>query len=443
MSYVKLNLDNALSFVSQEAVENMKKEVYRTAELLQSQTGAGNDFLGWLNLPYDYDKEEFARILAAAERIKKQAEVLLVIGIGGSYLGAKSAIEMLRKYFGKTDVEIIFVGHQISGTYVNELIDYLKDKEFAINVISKSGTTTEPAIAFRIFKELIEARYGVEEAKNRIYATTDKARGALKGLATTMGYETFIVPDDVGGRYSVLTPVGLLPIACSGVDIVKMMEGAQLAHTECNKIDYDTNPAMQYALARNVLYRNGKAVEILVNYEQCLTYFAEWWKQLYGESEGKDGKGIYVTSASFSTDLHSLGQMIQEGERNIFETVLQVATPTLEQVIPFDEANLDGLNFLAGKTMDYVNKQAFLGTLLAHVDGGVPNIVVEFPEISAFAYGYLAYFFEFACGVSAYTLDINPFNQPGVEAYKKNMFALLGKPGYEDLKASLLAKLNK
>ena len=443
MSYVKLNLDNALSFVSQEAVENMKKEVYRTAELLQSQTGAGNDFLGWLNLPYDYDKEEFARILAAAERIKKQAEVLLVIGIGGSYLGAKSAIEMLRKYFGKTDVEIIFVGHQISGTYVNELIDYLKDKEFAINVISKSGTTTEPAIAFRIFKELIEARYGVEEAKNRIYATTDKARGALKGLATTMGYETFIVPDDVGGRYSVLTPVGLLPIACSGVDIVKMMEGAQLAHTECNKIDYDTNPSMQYALARNVLYRNGKAVEILVNYEQCLTYFAEWWKQLYGESEGKDGKGIYVTSASFSTDLHSLGQMIQEGERNIFETVLQVATPTLEQVIPFDEANLDGLNFLAGKTMDYVNKQAFLGTLLAHVDGGVPNIVVEFPEISAFAYGYLAYFFEFACGVSAYTLDINPFNQPGVEAYKKNMFALLGKPGYEDLKASLLAKLNK
>ena len=443
MSYVKLNLDNALSFVSQEAVENMKTEIVKAAEVLQSQKGAGNDFLGWLNLPLNYDKEEFARILAAAERIKKQAEVLLVIGIGGSYLGAKSAIEMLRKYFGKTDVEIIFVGHQISGTYVNELIDYLKDKEFSINVISKSGTTTEPAIAFRIFKELIEARYGVEEAKNRIYATTDKARGALKGLATAMGYETFIVPDDVGGRYSVLTPVGLLPIACSGVDIVKMMEGAQLAHAECNVLDLEKNPSMQYALARNVLYRNGKAIEILVNYEQCLTYFAEWWKQLYGESEGKDGKGIYVASASFSTDLHSLGQMIQEGERNIFETVLQVTTPILEQVIPFDEANLDGLNFLAGKTMDYVNKQAFLGTLLAHVDGGVPNIVVEFPEISAFAYGYLAYFFEFACGVSAYTLGINPFNQPGVEAYKKNMFALLGKPGYEDLKASLLAKLNK
>ena len=443
MSYVKLNLDNALKFVSNEQVEAMKEEVVNAANVLVSQSGAGNDFLGWLNLPLDYDKEEFDRILAAAERIKKQAEVLLVIGIGGSYLGAKSAIEMLKKYFGNQGVEIIFVGHQISGTYVNELIDYLKDKEFAINVISKSGTTTEPAIAFRIFKELIESRYGVEESKNRIYATTDKARGALKGLATAMGYETFIVPDNVGGRYSVLTPVGLLPIAVSGVDIKQMMAGAQLAHKECNVIDLDSNLAMQYALVRNALYRNGKAIEILVNYEQCLTYFAEWWKQLYGESEGKDGKGIYVASASFSTDLHSLGQMIQDGERNIFETVLQVTTPVSEQVIPFDEANLDGLNFLAGKTMDYVNKQAFLGTLLAHVDGGVPNIVLEFPEISAFTYGYLAYFFEFACGVSAYTLGINPFNQPGVEAYKKNMFALLGKPGYEALAEELKAKLNK
>ena len=443
MSYVKLNLDNALKFVTNEQVEAMKDEVVNAANVLVSQTGAGNDFLGWLNLPLDYDKEEFDRILAAAERIKQQAEVLLVIGIGGSYLGAKSAIEMLKKYFGNQGVEIIFVGHQISGTYVNELIDYLKDKEFAINVISKSGTTTEPAIAFRIFKELIEARYGVEESKNRIYATTDKARGALKGLATAMGYETFIVPDNVGGRYSVLTPVGLLPIAVSGVDIKQMMAGAALAHKECNVIDLDTNLAMQYALVRNALYRSGKVIEILVNYEQNLTYFAEWWKQLYGESEGKDGKGIYVASASFSTDLHSLGQMIQDGERNIFETVLQVTTPVSEQVIPFDEANLDGLNFLAGKTMDYVNKQAFLGTLLAHVDGGVPNIVLEFPEISAFAYGYLAYFFEFACGVSAYTLGINPFNQPGVEAYKKNMFALLGKPGYEALAEELKAKLNK
>ena len=443
MSYVKLNLDNAMKFVNEAEVNAMKAEVVNAANVLVSQSGAGNDFLGWLNLPFDYDKEEFDRILLAAERIKAQADVLLVIGIGGSYLGAKSAIEMLKKYFGNQGVEIIFVGHQISGAYVSELIDYLKDKEFAINVISKSGTTTEPAIAFRIFKELIEARYGVEESKNRIYATTDKARGALKGLAITMGYETFIVPDNVGGRYSVLTPVGLLPIAVSGVDIKEMMAGAQLAHAECSDLNLDTNQAMQYALMRNALYRNGKAVEILVNYEQCLTYFAEWWKQLYGESEGKDGKGIYVASASFSTDLHSLGQMIQDGERNIFETVLQVTTPTKEQVIPFDEANLDGLNFLAGKTMDYVNKQAFLGTLLAHVDGGVPNIVVEFPEISAFAYGYLAYFFEFACGVSAYTLGINPFNQPGVEAYKKNMFALLGKPGYEELAKELANKLNK
>ena len=443
MSYVKLNLENALKFVSSDTIESMKEKIVASADLLVSQKGAGNDFLGWLNLPLDYDKEEFERIVLAAEKIKKQADVLLVIGIGGSYLGAKSAIEMLKKYFGYQGVEIIFVGHQISGTYVSELIEYLKDKEFAINVISKSGTTTEPAIAFRIFKDLIEARYGLEEAKNRIYATTDKARGALKGLATAMGYETFVVPDDVGGRYSVLTPVGLLPIAVSGVDIRKMMEGAQLAHKECSDLNLDTNAAMQYALVRNSLYRSGKAIEILVNYEQSLTYFAEWWKQLYGESEGKDGKGIYVASASFSTDLHSLGQMIQDGERNIFETVLQVTSPITEQVIPYSEENLDGLNFLAGKTMDYVNKQAFLGTLLAHVDGGVPNIVIEFPEISAFAYGYLAYFFEFACGVSAYTLDINPFNQPGVEAYKKNMFALLGKPGYEELAKTLKEKLSK
>ena len=441
MSYLKLNIENALKFVDAKEVEAIKSEIVEAANVLVSKSGAGNDYLGWLDLPLDYDKEEFARILAAAERIKAQADVLLVIGIGGSYLGAKSAIEMLKKYFGNQGLEIIFVGHQISGTYVNELIEYLKDIEFAINVISKSGTTTEPAIAFRIFKNLIEQRYGVEESKKRIYATTDKARGALKGLATTMGYETFIVPDDVGGRYSVLTPVGLLPIACSGVNIQEMMDGAAKAHADFHDLNLDTNLAMQYAMARNLLYRNGKAIEILVNYEPCLTYFAEWWKQLYGESEGKDGKGIWVSSASFSTDLHSLGQMIQEGERNIFETVLQVANPISEQVIPFDEANLDGLNFLAGKTMDYVNKQAFLGTLLAHVDGGVPNIVVEMPNISAYTYGYLAYFFEFACGVSAYTLKINPFNQPGVEAYKKNMFALLGKPGYEELAKALKEKL--
>lgn len=444
MSYLSLNLENAKKFVDDAQYEALKKEIKASGELLLSQKGAGNDFLGWLNLPLDYDKEEFERIIKASEKIKKQAEVLLVIGIGGSYLGAKSAIEMLKKYFGNEGLEIIFVGNQISGTYVNQLINYVKDKEFAINVISKSGTTTEPAIAFRIFRELIEEKYGKEEARNRIYATTDKARGALKSLATAMGYETFVVPDNVGGRYSVLTAVGLLPIACSGVNIEDMMRGARDAHDLYTKnLDVETNDAMRYALMRNALYRSGKAIEILVNYEPCLTYFSEWWKQLYGESEGKDGKGIYVASASFSTDLHSLGQMIQDGERNIFETVLQVKTPTLEQTIPFDKDNLDGLNFLAGKTMDYVNKKAFLGTLLAHVDGGVPNMVIEIPEISAYAYGYLAYFFEFACGVSAYTLGINPFNQPGVEAYKKNMFALLGKPGYEELAESLKKKLNK
>ena len=319
MSYLKLNVENALSFVDKAKCEAFKQEIVDAAKLLVSEKGAGNDYLGWLELPLNYDKEEFERILLAAERIKKQADVLLVIGIGGSYLGAKSAIEMLKKYFNNTGLEIIFVGHQISGTYVNELIEYLKDKEFAINVISKSGTTTEPAIAFRIFKSLIEERYGKEEAKNRIYATTDKARGALKSLATAMGYESFIVPDNIGGRYSVLTAVGLLPIACSGVDIKEMMAGAQKAYEDCHDLNLETNLSMQYALTRNSLYREGKAIEILVNYEPCLTYFSEWWKQLYGESEGKDGKGTYVASASFSTDLHSLGQMIQDGERNIFE----------------------------------------------------------------------------------------------------------------------------
>ena len=443
MSKITLNYKNALGHITEEHIKQNTVNVLEAKNTLINKTGAGNDFLGWLRYPENYDKEEFSRIIAASEKIKKDSDVLVVIGIGGSYLGALAVLEVLKSYFPvKKELEVIFVGHTLSATYTQDLIDYLKDKDFSINVISKSGTTTEPAVAFRLFKELLTKKYG-EDAKNRIYATTDAKKGALRTLANNQGYETFIVPDDVGGRYSVLTPVGLLPIAVSGVDIRQMMAGAQLAHKECSDLNLDTNLAMQYALVRNVLYRNGKVIEILVNYEQCLTYFAEWWKQLYGESEGKDGKGIYVASASFSTDLHSLGQMIQDGERNIFETVLQVTTPVSEQVIPFDEANLDGLNFLAGKTMDYVNKQAFLGTLLAHVDGGVPNIVVEFPEISAFAYGYLAYFFEFACGVSAYTLGINPFNQPGVEAYKKNMFALLGKPGYEALASELLAKLNK
>lgn len=350
---------------------------------------------------------------------------------------------MLKRYFNQDGVEVIFVGNHISSTYTHQLLDYLKDKDYSINVISKSGTTTEPAIAFRIFKEALEEKYGKEEAKNRIYATTDKARGALKTLADAEGYEEFVVPDDVGGRFSVLTAVGLLPIAASGVDIDQMMQGALDSYNYYKEEDVEKNDALKYALVRNVLYRNGKKIEMLVNYEPKLNYFSEWWKQLYGESEGKDGKGIWITSASFSTDLHSLGQMIQDGERTLFETVINVENPEEDIIIKSDKDNLDGLNFLAGKSMDYVNKMAMSGTMLAHVDGGVPNMRVTIPNISAYTYGYMVYFFELACGVSAYTLGVNPFNQPGVESYKKNMFALLGKPGYEKMKDELLAKLNK
>ncbi len=441
--YLNLDVTQAKGFYTSEEFEMMKEEVNAAHKLLRAKTGPGNDFLGWLDLPVDYDKEEFARIKKAALKIKEQSQVLLAIGIGGSYLGARAAIEMLKKYFNNNGVEVIFVGHQISGTYVAELLEYLKDKDFSINVISKSGTTTEPAIAFRIFKDYIEKRYGKEEAKNRIYATTDKARGALKTLANTEGYETFIVPDDVGGRFSVLTPVGLLPIAAAGVDIDAMMQGAKDAYDLYKEENIEDNDALTYALVRNLLYRKGKKLEMLVNYEPRLLFFAEWWKQLYGESEGKDGKGIWITSASFSSDLHSLGQMIQEGERTIFETVLNIESPVADVVIESTDDNLDGLNFLAGKTMDYVNKMAMAGTMIAHVDGGVPNIKVNIPNVSAYSFGYMVYFFEFACGVSAYTLGVNPFNQPGVEAYKKNMFALLGKPGYEQMKAELEAKLNK
>jgi len=441
--YLNLDVTQAKGFYTSEEFEMMKEEVNAAHKLLRAKTGPGNDFLGWLDLPVDYDKDEFARIKKAALKIKEQSQVLLAIGIGGSYLGARAAIEMLKKYFNNNGVEVIFVGHQISGTYVAELLEYLKDKDFSINVISKSGTTTEPAIAFRIFKDYIEKRYGKEEAKNRIYATTDKARGALKTLANTEGYETFIVPDDVGGRFSVLTPVGLLPIAAAGIDIDAMMQGAKDAYDLYKEENIEDNDALTYALVRNLLYRKGKKLEMLVNYEPRLLFFAEWWKQLYGESEGKDGKGIWITSASFSSDLHSLGQMIQEGERTIFETVLNIESPVADVVIESTDDNLDGLNFLAGKTMDYVNKMAMAGTMIAHVDGGVPNIKVNIPNVSAYSFGYMVYFFEFACGVSAYTLGVNPFNQPGVEAYKKNMFALLGKPGYEQMKAELEAKLNK
>lgn len=442
-NYLNLDVSQTKTFYSLEEYQKISKEVEQAHDLLRAKTGAGNDYLGWLDLPVECDKAEIEKIKKAANRIKEQSDVLLAIGIGGSYLGARAAIEMLKSYFNHTGVEVIFVGNQISSTYVADLLDYLENKDFSINVISKSGTTTEPAIAFRIFKEYMENRYGKAEAKNRIYATTDKARGALKTLADAEGYETFVVPDDVGGRFSVLTPVGLLPIAASGVDIDEMLQGARDAHQHYLEKDIEKNEGLQYALIRNLLYRKGKKLEMLVNYEPRLHYFAEWWKQLYGESEGKDGKGIWITSASFSTDLHSLGQMIQEGERTLFETVLNIDTPQRNIVIEQDRDNLDGLNFLAGKTMDYVNKMAMAGTMIAHVDGGVPNMRITIPNVSAYSFGYLVYFFEFACGVSAYTLGVNPFNQPGVEAYKKNMFALLGKPGYEDLKASLETKLKK
>ena len=439
--YLDLDVTQASSFYTQEEYNSVRKDIIAAHQLLRSKQGSGNDFLGWLDLPVEYDKKELTDILTAGKRIQSQSQVLLAIGIGGSYLGARAAIEMLKKYFNQTGVEVIFVGNQISSTYVAELLEYLKDMDFSINVISKSGTTTEPAIAFRIFKEYIEERYGKAEAKNRIYATTDKAKGALKTLADAEGYMTFVVPDDVGGRFSVLTPVGLLPIAAAGIDVEAMLNGAKDAYLYYKEEDVEKNDALKYALVRNTLYRKGKKIEMLVNYEPRLQYFAEWWKQLYGESEGKDGKGIWITSASFSTDLHSLGQMIQDGERTVFETVLNIEKPVSDIVISKDKDNLDGLNFLAGKTMDYVNKMAMTGTMVAHVDGGVPNLRLTIPNVSAYSFGYMVYFFELACGVSAYTLGVNPFNQPGVEAYKKNMFALLGKPGYEDLKQALEEKL--
>ena len=441
----KLNLDVSMaeSFFDKKTFDETKNDVLNAYKILKDKSGEGNDFLGWFNLPMTYDRDEFARIQKAAAKIKANSDVLLSIGIGGSYLGARSAYEMLRKYFNPQGVEVIFVGNQLSSTYISELMDYLKDKDFSINVISKSGTTTEPAIAFRIFKDFMEKKYGKNNIKDRIFATTDKAKGALKKLADDEGFEEFVVPDDVGGRYSVLTAVGLLPIAAAGIDIDLMMQGAKDAYLKYSSNDVDKNDAMKYALVRNALYRSGKKIEMLVNYEPKLNMFSEWWKQLYGESEGKDGKGIFVASASFSTDLHSLGQMIQEGERTLFETVIEIKNPEKDVTIEKTADNLDGLNFIAGKTVDYVSKMAMNGTMLAHVDGGVPNIRITVPQIDAYAYGYMAYFFELSCGISAYTLGVNPFNQPGVESYKKNMFALLGKPGYEDKHDELMARLNK
>lgn len=437
--YLNIDLSRAIRLVGEDCYSEFVEKTLNSYDVLMSRQGLGNDFLGWLDLPNDYDKEEFSRILKAAKKIKETSDILLVVGIGGSYLGARSAIEMLKKYFDNRGLEIIFVGNQLSSTYLSQLLKYLDNKDFSINVISKSGTTTEPAIAFRVLKEYAEKRYGTLQAKERIYATTDKAKGALKTLATLEGYETFVVPDDVGGRFSVLTAVGLLPIACSNANIEEMMQGAKDA-LEMFRVRSKDNDAIRYASLRQALYSKGYQMELLVNYEPCLNFFAEWWKQLFGESEGKDNKGLFPVSVSFSTDLHSLGQMIQEGKKNVFETVLSVKKPALDITIEANTDNLDGLNFLAGRTLDYVNKQAMNGTIIAHNDGNVPNSVIEIPEISAYAYGYLVYFFEFACALSAYTLGVNPFNQPGVEAYKKNMFALLEKPGYEELRKELLKK---
>lgn len=440
--YLNLDYSYALPFIKEKELYKIQSEITKARKTLDEMNGPGNEFLGWVNLPKEYDKEEFERIILAAKKIRKQSKILVVIGIGGSYLGAKAALEYLLPYYPKRkSVEVLFAGHNMSSTYLNELLDYLKNKDFSINVISKSGTTTEPAIAFRVLKKLLEEKYGDDEAKERIYATTDKSKGALRKLADQNGYETFIVPDNIGGRYSVLTPVGLLPIAAAGINIRSMLKGARSAKAAYTRKSIFKNDVHMYVAIRNLLYRNGKSIEMLVNYEQKLNYLSEWWKQLFGESEGKNHLGIFPASASFSTDLHSLGQYVQDGERILFETVLNIEKPNKEIIIEEDSLNLDGLNYLAGESLDYVNKQALKGTLLAHKDGGVPNIVINIPETDAFSFGYLAYFFELACGVSGYLLGVNPFNQPGVEAYKKNMFALLGKPGYEELKKELEKKL--
>ena len=435
---VSFDYSKAGSFISNEEIGYMKKLVLDAKDLLLSRKGAGNDFLGWIDLPVDYDKEEFARIKAAAKKIQSDSEVLLVIGIGGSYLGARAAIEFLGHSFynvldkdTRKTPEIYYCGNSISSTYLKHLIDVVGDRDFSINMISKSGTTTEPAIAFRVFKQILEEKYGKEEAAKRIYATTDKAKGSLKNLSDEEGYETFVVPDDVGGRFSVLTAVGLLPIAVSGADIDKLMEGAASGRKRALENDFEDNDSLQYAAMRNILLRKGKSVEILANYEPAVHYVSEWWKQLFGESEGKDQKGIFPASVDLTTDLHSMGQFIQDGARIMFETVINVETSREEIIIGKEPVDLDGLNYLAGKSVDFVNKCAMNGTVLAHTDGQVPNFMVNIPEVNEFYLGELFYFFEFACGVSGYVLGVNPFNQPGVESYKKNMFALLGKPGYE------------
>ncbi len=448
MKKISLDYSKVAKFVQAHELDYSKASVEKAKEVLVGKSGAGNDFLGWIDLPVNYDKEEFARIKKAAEKIQGDSEVLVVIGIGGSYLGARAAIDFIGHTFANSvskeirkSPEIYYAGNSISTTYIKHLIQVIGERDFSVNIISKSGTTTEPAIAFRVFKDLLEKKYGKEEAAKRIYATTDKARGALKGLATEEGYESFVVPDDVGGRFSVLTAVGLLPIAVSGADIDKLMEGAAAGRDAALNTPFEDNDALKYAALRNILYNKGKNIEVLANYEPSLHYVSEWWKQLYGESEGKDQKGIFPAAVDLTTDLHSMGQFIQDGNRVMFETVLNIESSRDELLIGEEPIDLDGLNYLAGKSVEFVNQSAMQGTVLAHVEGGVPNLIVNIPEQNEYYLGQLFYFFEFAVGVSGYLLGINPFDQPGVESYKRNMFALLGKPGFEAEREALLKQL--
>ena len=448
MEKLSLDYSKALNFFGKHEIENLKEFAIKAHSMIHEKTGAGSDFLGWVNLPTNYDKEEFDRIKKAAQKIKEDSDILLVIGIGGSYLGARAVIEALGHSFRnelskekRKYPKIFYVGNNISSRYMTDLIEALEGRDFSINVISKSGTTTEPALAFRIFKEVLEKKYGKEGAASRIYSTTDKSKGALITLSKNEGYETFVIPDDVGGRFSVFTAVGLLPIAAAGFNIDLLMSGAKDAEDDYSVSDIEKNDAYMYAILRNIMLKRGKDIEILVNYEPSLHYVSEWWKQLYGESEGKDNRGIFPAAVDFSTDLHSMGQYVQEGRRNLFETVLNVTEVEKHLTVKAEKEDLDGLNYLEGKTVDFVNKQAFQGTLLAHTDGEVPNFIINIPKLDEYHIGYLLYFFEKACAMSGYLLGVNPFDQPGVEAYKKNMFALLGKPGFEVEREELLKRL--
>ncbi len=447
---ISLNYSYALPFIQREEITNMQPQVTLAHKMLHEKTGAGNDYVGWLDWPLNYDKKEYARVKQAAQKINSQSDVFLVIGIGGSYLGAKAALEMLTHSFynqlptvKRKTPEIYFVGHQLSSGYLGDLLELLDGKEISVNVISKSGTTTEPAIAFRIIREYMEKRYGKNGAKERIFATTDRTRGALKQMAEEEGYESFVIPDDVGGRYSVLTAVGLLPIAVAGINIDEIMAGAQEGYSFFLPVSIEENSCYQYAVLRNLFYRQGKTMELLVNYEPSLQYFSEWWKQLFGESEGKEHKGIFPAAVNLTTDLHSLGQYIQDGLRIMFETVISVDRNKTELIVKEDKNNLDGLNYIAGKSLQSVNQRAMEGTVLAHTDGGVPNLMIQVPQLNPYYFGQMVYFFEKACGISGYLLGVNPFDQPGVEAYKKNMFALLGKPGFEKEREELERKLGK